>query len=145
VVLDLPEVVVVAREFATEHEVAERVSAEACDFTADPFPGGADVIMMNSNLPMYSAEVIRSVVQKAFDALEPGGEMHICGEMVNEDWNGPLIPVMCAVHGALDHSTALPHTPSDCIGYFEDAGFRDVRVREFIPDILQHISGRKPG
>jgi hypothetical protein len=144
VVLDLPEVVVVSRDFITEHGVAERVTAEACDFTADPLPGGADVILMNSNLPQYSGEVIQAVVQKAYDALEPGGEMHICGEMVNEDWNGPLIPAMCAMHGALFQSTALPHTPTDCIGYFEAAGFQDIQVREFIPDILQHITGRKP-
>ena len=144
VVLDLPEVVPVARQFIAEHGVADRVSAEACDFTRDPFPPGADVILMNSNLPQYSGEVIQLVVKKAFDALLPGGEFHICGEMVNEDWHGPLIPAMCAVHGVLFHSTALPHRPSDCIGYFEQAGFTEVSVREFIPDILQHISGRKP-
>jgi len=144
VVLDLPEVVVVTREFIAEHGVADQVSAEPCDFTRDPFPEGADIILMNSNLPQYSGEMIRLVLGKAFDALQPGGEMHICGEMVNEDWSGPLIPAMCAVHGVLFHSTALPHTPSDCVAYFEDAGFIDVRVREFIPDILQYITGRKP-
>ena len=144
VVLDLPEVVVISREFIAEHGVGDRVTAEPCDFTADEFPSGADVILMNSNLPQYSGAVIGGVVQKAFDALEPGGEMHICGEMVNEDWSGPLIPAMCAMHGALFQSTALPHTPTDCIGYFEAAGFQDIKVREFIPDILQYITGRKP-
>lgn len=144
VVLDLPEVVPIAREFIAEHGVSEQVTAEACDFTADGFPSGADVILMNSNLPQYSGAIIQLVVNKAFEALEPGGEFHICGEMVNEDWNGPLIPAMCAVHGALFHSTALPHTPSDCVGYFEKAGFEAVQVGEFIPDILQHVTGRKP-
>ena len=144
VVLDLAEVVVVAREHIAEHGIADRVTAEKCDFTSDPFPAGADVVLMNSNLPQYSGEIIERVVAKAFVALEPGGEMHICGEMINEDWVGPLIPAMCAVHRVLFNSTALPHTPSDCIGYFEKAGFEDVRVREFIPNILQHITGRKP-
>jgi len=144
VVLDLPEVVVVTRDFIDEHGVADQVSAEACNFIEDPLPDGADVILMNSNLPQYSGEMIRLVLKKAYDALAPGGEMHICGEMVNEDRSGPLIPAMCSIHGVLFHSTALPHTPSDCIGYFEDIGFVDVQVREFIPDILQHITGRKP-
>jgi len=144
IVLDLAEVAVVSREFIAEHGVADRVSAEKCDFTSDPFPDGADVILMNSNLPQYSDDVIKQVVKKAYQALLPGGEMHLCGEMVNEDWHGPLIPAMCAVHGVIFNSTALPHRPSDCIGYFEQAGFVDVKVREFIPDILQHISGRKP-
>mgnify|MGYP001198817731 FL=1 len=125
VVLDLPEVVlVVTRDFIKEL--------------------GADAILMNSNLPQYSGDMICQVLGKAFDALAPGGEMHICGEMVNEDWSGPLIPAMCSVHGVLFHSTALPHTPTDCIRYFEETGFEDVKVREFIPDILQHITGCKP-
>ena len=125
VVLDLPEVVlVVSRDFIKEL--------------------GADAILMNSNLPQYSGDMICQVLGKAFDALAPGGEMHICGEMVNEDWSGPLIPAMCSVHGVLFHSTALPHTPTDCIRYFEETGFEDVKVREFIPDILQHITGCKP-
>lgn len=145
VVLDLPEVVVVSREFIEEHGLSDRVGAETCDFTKDPLPDGADVILMNSNLPQYSGDVIQKVIEKAFDALVPGGEMHICGEMVNEDWVGPLIPAMCAIHGVLYHSTALPHTPSDCIRYFEAAKFDAIEVHEFIPEILTRISGRKPG
>lgn len=144
VVLDLPEVVAVTRDFIKEHGVEAQVSAEPCNFINDEFPTGADVILMNSNLPQYSGEMICQVLRKAFSALAPGGEMHICGEMVNEDWSGPLIPAMCSVHGVLFHSTALPHTPTDCIRYFEETGFEDVKVREFIPDILQHITGRKP-
>ena len=143
-VLDLPEVVPSAQEFIRQHGVDDRVTAQACDFTSDPLPEGADVILMNSNLPTYGSDVIQMVVQKAFDALVPGGEMHICGEMLHEDWNGPLIPVMCGIHGALDGSTAKAHTPSECIGYFELAGFVDVEVSEFVPDILMHISGTKP-
>ena len=38
-------------------------------FTSDAFPEGADVILMNSNLPQYSGEVIQTVVQKAFDVV----------------------------------------------------------------------------
>ncbi|MCP3993400.1 MAG: methyltransferase domain-containing protein [Actinomycetia bacterium] len=144
IVLDLPEVVPITLEFIEEHGVADRVTAQACDFTSDPLPEGSDVILMNSNLPMYGSATISEVVQKAFDALEPGGEMHVCGEMLNEDWNGPLIPVMCGLHGALDGSTAKAHTPSECIGYFEDAGFLDVAVSDFVPEILKHISGTKP-
>jgi hypothetical protein len=144
IVLDLPEVIPIAREFIKQHGVDDRVTAQACDFTSDPLPEGADVILMNSNLPIYGSAAIQMVVNKAFDTLVPGGEMHICGEMLHEDWNGPLIPVMCGLHGALDGSTAKAHTPSECIGYFDNAGFVDVQVSEFVPEILMHISGKKP-
>lgn len=144
-VLDLPEVVPVAARFIAEHGVSDRVTAAACNFIEDPLPGGADVILMNSNLPQYGSAEVRMVVRKAFDALEPGGEMHICGEVLREDWQGPLVPAMCGLHGALDGSTAKAHTPSECLAYFRDAGFEDVSISEFVPEILMHVQGRKPG
>jgi SAM-dependent methyltransferase len=145
VVLDLPPVVEVARTFIADNGVADRVTADVCDFTSDPLPGGADVILMNSNLPVYDDEIIPQVIAKAFAALEPGGEMFICGEMIADDWHGPLIPAMCGLMGVTGNTTAWAHTESDCIGYFEDAGFEDVRVDEFIPSVLHRVRGRKPG
>jgi hypothetical protein len=100
---------------------------------------------MNSNLPVYDDEIIPQVIAKAFAALEPGGEMFICGEMIADDWHGPLIPAMCGLMGVTGNTTAWAHTVSDCIGYFEDAGFEDVRVDEFIPSVLHRLRGRKPG
>ena len=145
VVLDLAPVVEVTREFIAENGVADRVTAEVCDFTRDPFPSGADIILMNSNLPVYDDEIIPPVINKAFAALEPGGEMFICGEMIHDDWHGPLIAAMCGLMGVTSNTNAWAHSISDCIGYFEDAGFVDVAVDEFIPNVLQRIRGRKPG
>ncbi len=145
VVLDLPPVVEVARDFIERNGVSDRVSAAVCDFTRDPLPAGADVILMNSNLPVYDDEIIPQVIAKAFAALEPGGEMFICGEMIADDWHGPLIPAMCGLMGVTGNSRAWAHTVSDCIGYFEAAGFEDVRVDEFIPKVLMRLRGRKPG
>ncbi len=45
-----------------------------------PFPQGVDVVVMASNLPQYEPDLIRLVVVKAFEALVPGGEMHLIGE-----------------------------------------------------------------
>ena len=70
--LDLPSVAVVAREVIAENGASDRVTAEACDFTADPFPTDCDVAVMASNLPIYSRDIVGQVVQKTFDALLPG-------------------------------------------------------------------------
>lgn len=144
IVLDLAPVVEVSREFIADNGVADRVTAQVCDFTSDPFPDGADIILMNSNLPVYDDEIIPGVIDKAFAALQPGGEMFICGEMIEDDWHGPLIPAMCGLMGVTGNTTAWAHTISDCIGYFEAAGFEDVAVDEFIPKVLRRIRGRKP-
>ena len=144
VVFDLPPVVEVAREFIAENGVADRVDAIAGDFTKDPFPGDADVVIMASNLPMYGPEMIGQVVAKAFDALLPGGEMHLIGETLNDDRTGPIGPAYWGLGQAIVETLGVAHSEADCVGYFRAAGFVDVAVSPFVEGSLARIHGRKP-
>jgi SAM-dependent methyltransferase len=143
VVLDLPVVCEVTREFIAENGVADRVEAQPCDFTRDPFPTDCDVAIMASNLPMYSREMIASVIRKAHDALLPGGEMHLIGETTNNERTGPWGPAYWGLGQAIGDSLGLAHSEADVIGYFQAAGFRDVGVHEFIAGSLSRIAGAK--
>ena len=144
VVLDLPPVVEVTDEFLARHDLGGRVTARACDFTADPLPDDADVAVMASNLPQYSREIIAAVIARVFDALLPGGEFHLIGEMIDDDRKGPLAPALWGLSEAVSNSTGLAHTQGECCRYLEHAGFMDVAVSEFIPGTLTRLSGRKP-
>ncbi|MEE2775367.1 MAG: methyltransferase [Acidobacteriota bacterium] len=144
VVFDLPPVTVVTAEFVDAAGVSDRVRTAAGDFTADPLPAGADIAVMASNLPMYSREIIGSVVAKAFEAIAPGGEMHLIGEIVDDDKAGPMGPALWGLAEAVSHSTGLAHSRADCIGYFESAGFIDVTATEFVRATLTRITGTKP-
>lgn len=143
IVLDLAPVVEVAREYIAEHGVGDRVSAQACDFTADPFPGEADVAVMASNLPMYNREIIAAVVAKAHGALKIGGSFHLIGETLDDDRKGPLSAAYWGLGQSLHHSQGLAHTTADCIGYLKDAGFSAVNISEFVPGVLSRISGTR--
>ncbi|MGI9326717.1 MAG: methyltransferase [Pseudomonadales bacterium] len=142
-VLDLPPVVEVTSEFLTLNNVENDVRATACDFTQDPLPRDADVAIMASNLPQYSRQIIADVVSRVHEALLPGGEFHLIGEMLDADGRGPLAPALWGLSEAVSHSTGLAHSVTDCSGYFESAGFENVKLDEFIPDTLTRISGVK--
>lgn len=144
VVIDLPPVVEVTREFIQQHGVANRVSTLGGDFTVVDFPEQCDVAIMASNLPQYNREIISLVIQKAFDALLPGGEMHLIGEMLNDDHNGPLDAAIWGLLEVMSNSTGLAHSRAECVIYFEQAGFQDVQVHEFVPGILVRVCGTKP-
>ena len=56
--------------------------------------------------------------------------------------------IMDAIWGlaeTMSNSTGVSHTRSDCVSYFEQAGFTDVEVHEFIPGILVRVCGSKRG
>ena len=110
-----------------------------------PLPGDADVAIMASNLPQYDRAIVARVVQRVHDALRPGGEFHLIGEMLDDDRRGPLAPALWGLSEAVSGSTGLAHTQGECIGYLGAAGFRDVAAHDFIPGTLTRVSGLKPG
>src|SRR5471030_2925985 len=144
IVLDLPPVVTVAREYIATNGASERVSAVAGDFTESDFPQGVDVVLMASNLPQYEPGLIRLVVAKAFAALVPCGEMHLVGETLHDDRTGPLSAALWGLNEGVYGSTGLAHTESEVKDYLRDAGFTDVAVHPFVPGVLSRIAGRKP-
>ena len=144
VVFDLPPVAEVAREFIAENDCAGQVTAIGGDFTKDAFPTDADVVIMASNLPMYGPEMIGQVVQKAFDALLPGGEMHLIGETLNDDRVGPIGPAYWGLGQAIVETFGVAHSEADCVRYFENAGFAEVAAVPFIEGSLSRVSGNKP-
>jgi len=144
VVVDLPPVVEVTKEFIAKHQVETQVSTLGGDFTQVDFPDGCDVAIMASNLPQYNREIISDVIQKAFNALLPGGEMHLIGEMLDDDRTGPVDAAIWGLLEVMANSTGLTHTRADCVGYFERAGFVNVEVNDFIPGILARVYGSKP-
>ncbi|MBP8306761.1 MAG: methyltransferase domain-containing protein [Burkholderiaceae bacterium] len=143
VVLDVPAVCEVARDFIADNGVADRVQAQPCDFTQDAFPNDCDVAIMASNLPLYSREMIAAVIKKAHDALLPGGQMHLIGETTNDERTGPMGPAYWGLREAVSDSLGLGHSEADVIGYFRAAGFADVAVHEFIPGSLSRITGTR--
>ena len=143
VVLDLAAVCEVTREFLVDADVADRITAQPCDFTRDPFPTDCDVAIMASNLPMYDREVIAAVIAKAYTALLPGGEMHLIGEMTNDERSGPWGPAYWGLGQAISESKGLAHSEADVIGYFRDAGFQDIELVDFIPGSLGRVVGTK--
>ena len=145
IVLDLPPVAVVAGEYIAANGAGDRVNTLPGDFTRTPFPQGIDVVVMASNLPQYEPDLIRLVVGKAFEALVPGGEMHLIGETLHDDRRGPLSAALWGLNEAVYGSTGLAHTEGDVKGYLQGAGIVEVAVHPFVPGVLSRVAGRKPG
>jgi len=143
-VLDFEAVCRITREFIAQWGLGDRISTHPGDFTSDPFPPGADVMLMASNLPQYNEEVLLRVFKKAFEAMAPGGEFHVVGETLDTDKRGPLGPALWGISEALLGSTGRAHSETETRGYLETAGFVEVQVHPFIPGSLSRITGRKP-
>jgi len=143
VVLDLPPVIEVTREYLERHGVTDRVDTLAGDFTVTPLPCDCDCAVMASNLPIYDAAAIRAVVGRVHEALVPGGEFHLIGEMLDNDGTGPLDAAMWGMYEAVCGSAGRAHRIAECVDYLEAAGFVEVTEAAFVPGTLHRVSGVK--
>jgi SAM-dependent methyltransferase len=145
VVLDLPPVTVVTQEYLKQNGVEDRVTTLPGDFTRTAFPEDVDAVVMASNLPIYDERMIQLVVSKVHAALLPGGEFHLVGEMINDDRRGPLDAALWGMNEAIGHSAGKTHTITQCIAYFRQAGFINIRDAVFVPGTLHRVTGFKAG
>src|SRR4051794_3978648 len=73
VVWDRPEVLKVAREFAEEAGVSDRLETVPGDMFRDEVPAGADVILLSNVLHDWDVPECRTLVARCASALPPGG------------------------------------------------------------------------
>jgi ubiquinone/menaquinone biosynthesis C-methylase UbiE len=144
IIFDFPAVCRVTDELIADAGLSDRIRTHAGDFTRDPLPGGADVIMMNGNLTQYGPDEARAIIKKAFDVLPSGGVMHIIAENLNDQKTGPPIAAMWSLHEALLGSRGRAHSDAEVRSYFEDAGFERVTAVEFVRNVLRRVTGYKP-
>lgn len=144
VVFDFEPVCKIAANFIAQWGLSDSISVNPGNFIADPFPAGADVMIMASNLPQYNEEKIEGVLKKGFEALEPGGEFHLVGETLDDSKDGPTGPALWGLHEALFGSEGRAHAEGEVKKYMENAGFVNVAINNFIPGSLSRITGQKP-
>jgi predicted O-methyltransferase YrrM len=108
---------------------SERVSVVAGDMLTDALPAGADVHMFSNVLHDWDETVVRQLVSKSFDALEPRGVIVIHDAFLNAAKAGPLHVAEYSV--LLMHSSqGRCYSIAEMNRYLTDAGFSAV---EYVP------------
>jgi predicted O-methyltransferase YrrM len=89
IVLDRPEVLKVAEEFAEKHGVVDRLELKEGDMFTDDLPS-CDVALLSNVLHDWDLPECESLVQRCADAVKPDGEVVIHDVFLNDEMDGPL-------------------------------------------------------
>jgi SAM-dependent methyltransferase len=128
VVWDLPVVCALAREYAERAGVADRVTAEAGDMFAQPFPRGHDAILFSQILHDWPPEKDAALLSKAHDALEPGGLILVHEKLVEDGEERPLANALVNLDMAV-WTEGQQFRERELRALLEDAGFRRIERR----------------
>ncbi|HVW10477.1 MAG TPA: methyltransferase [Bryobacteraceae bacterium] len=89
IILDRPEVLRVAAEFAAQYGVADRIDFRPGDMFTGAFPP-ADFILFSNVLHDWDVDDCRGLVRRASESLRPGGSILIHDVLLNDALDGPL-------------------------------------------------------
>ncbi len=89
IILDRPEVLRVAGEFAAQYGVADRVGLRPGDMFTGAFPT-VDFVLFSNVLHDWDVDDCRSLVRRAAESLRPGGSILVHDVLLNDALDGPL-------------------------------------------------------
>ena len=144
-VLDLPEVVKIAEGLIERQGASGRVRTMAGDYHTAAFPQGVDAVNFFGMLHQESPDAIRLLARKAFDALEPGGVVHVMDMMTDATHTAPAFSALFALTMALTTENGWVFSSDELQGWLEEAGFRDFEVQPLPPPLPHWLAkARKP-
>ncbi len=125
--LDLPAVVPIAQRHIAAAGLADRVTAAAIDFFADPIPP-ADVVTMGMILHDWNREKKLHLIRAAHDALPAGGAFVAIEHLIDDARRANAFGLLMSLNMLIEFGDAFDFTGADFAGWCRAVGFRETRV-----------------
>ena len=129
---DLAEVGPVFEEYAKANGVSDRVRFQPGDFFREELPN-VDVIAMGHILHDWNLNDKKMLIAKAHEALRPGGSLVVYDAIIDDDRSKNAFGLLMSLNMLIETAGGFDYTGADCIGWMEEAGFRDAYV--------EHLTG----
>lgn len=124
---DLPAATAIAERKIAAAGLAERVTAMALDFFAEPLPK-ADVITMGLILHDWNLERKMHLIRAAYDALPPGGAFIVVENLIDDARRENAFGLMMSLNMLIEFGDAFDFTGADFAGWCREAGFSRTEV-----------------
>ncbi|MGQ0604523.1 MAG: methyltransferase [Anaerolineales bacterium] len=123
-VFELPRVVPIAHEIVANEGLAERVNVQEGDFQREALGHGYDVALVFGVLNGEAPERRTTLIQKVFNALNPGGRIVVREFLLNADRAGPPEAALFALQMLLATEAGGLSTMDELTDWLYSAGFR---------------------
>ncbi len=130
VVFDLPNVVPLTRNYFESAGYGAQISTVAGDYRRDDLPGGFNLVFLSAIIHANSVDENRRLLQKCSAAIEPGGQVVVLDQIVNEDRTAPPSAVMFALNMLVGTGGGDTYTESEVRAWMEEAGLANITRKD---------------
>jgi len=138
-VLDLPEVVAIAKEIVAGMGATERVSCLPGDYLKTAFPGGNDVVLISGVLHRETGATCRDLIERAKASLEPGGLLILSDVFTDAGGGTPAFAALFGLNMLLTAPNGGVHADADVAAWLTAAGCKDITIRPFPPPLPHRV------
>jgi SAM-dependent methyltransferase len=129
-VFDLPNVVPLTSRYIETEKLADKISTVAGDYEVDSLGTGFDIVFLSAIIHSNSVDVNEQLVKKAYEALNPNGQLVIQDHIMDEDRTGPLAGALFSLNMLVGTQSGTTFTESEIRSWMEKAGFRNIRRKD---------------
>ena len=122
--LDLPDVLEIAKELQAHYAVKNRVNYIAMDALKDDIPGSYDMVLVSNTLHMLGEDACRELIKRLFSSVNRGGSIVIQAQYMQDDMMGGRWPIFLDLIQLCTTDKGRNHSVSETKKWMEDAGFR---------------------
>lgn len=138
-VLDLPDVVVVAGEILASLGASDDVDVLAGDYKRTPFPAENDAVLISGVFHRESEGTCRDLIARSREALVPAGLLVISDVFTDATGASPPFAALFGLNMMLSSPGGGVHSDADVATWMREAGFRDVEQRPFPPPMPHRV------
>ena len=129
---DLPEVGPVFEDYIAAHGLTDRVRFTGGSFFTDDLPR-AEVLLFGHILHDWDLPTKKMLLAKAWAALPHGGAVVVYDAIIDDDRKQNAFGLLMSLNMLIETPGGFDYTGADCIGWMQEAGFKDCRV--------EHLTG----
>ncbi|MDW8208899.1 MAG: methyltransferase [Chloroherpetonaceae bacterium] len=135
-VLDLPSVVAIADTWIAQMGLSDRVRTRAGDATQEDYGVNAfDAVLFFGVLHQMAPDTIPLMLERAYRALRPGGQVLICDLMTDDTGHRTPFVALFALQMLLTSHRGHVFSVSDGARWLEQAGFEHVAGQALPPPL----------
>ncbi len=126
VVFDLPNVVPLTKSYVESAGYGGQISTVVGDYRRDALPGGFDLVFLSAIVHANSFEENRRLIRKCAAATQPGGQVVVLDQIMDEDRTEPLPAAMFALNMLVGTGGGDTYTEPEVRAWMQEAGLSAV-------------------
>jgi len=126
-ILDLPEVVPLTQEYVRKANLSDRISARAGDMLTAPLGENFDLILVSAICHMFSPAENRSLIQRAAQALAPGGLLVIQDFILDSEKTAPAFAALFSLNMLVGTRSGASYSEPEYSTWLSEAYLTNIR------------------